>query len=293
MGVLIPMREEANISGTWNIHKKRKLNSLILNVFLLTGAIVTIFPLIWMFVSSVKPMKEIIKMPPDFFPKAPTLGNFLTLFETLPFLRFLLNSILVTVISTVILVFVCALTGYVFAKFNFHGKKILYSLILMTMMIVDEVLVLPLFMMITEVQLNNSYIALILPFLATGFGVFLMRQFITSIPSELIEAATIDGANYFKIFITIIIPLVKPALSSLTIFNFIWMWNMLMWPVVVVDSESMMTLQIAMSRFTSMYMTRYDLTMAAAAVATIPVLIIYVVLQKNFVKGIALTGLKQ
>lgn len=281
------------IFGSWNIHKKRKVNSIILNVSLMIGAIVTIFPLVWMFLSSVKPMKEIIKMPPDFFPREPTVGNFVTLFETLPFLRFLLNSVIVTVLSTLILVFVCAIAGFVFAKFNFSGKKILYSLILLTMMIVDEVLVLPLYMMITEVQLNNTYAALILPFLATGFGVFLMRQFITSIPSELIEAATIDGASYLKIFTKIIIPLIKPALSSLTIFNFIWMWNMLMWPVVVVDSESMMTLQIAMSRFTSMYMTRYDLTMAAATIATIPVLIIYVLLQKNFVKGIALTGLKQ
>jgi ABC-type glycerol-3-phosphate transport system permease component len=287
------MEKNQMIFGSWNIHKKRKVNSIILNVSLMIGAIVTIFPLVWMFLSSVKPMKEIIKMPPDFFPREPTVGNFVTLFETLPFLRFLLNSVIVTVLSTLILVFVCAIAGFVFAKFNFSGKKILYSLILLTMMIVDEVLVLPLYMMITEVQLNNTYAALILPFLATGFGVFLMRQFITSIPSELIEAATIDGASYLKIFTKIIIPLIKPALSSLTIFNFIWMWNMLMWPVVVVDSESMMTLQIAMSRFTSMYMTRYDLTMAAATIATIPVLIIYVLLQKNFVKGIALTGLKQ
>lgn len=287
------MKNSANDPIKRNLHLVRKVNYLFLNGFLMFGAIVTIFPLVWMFVSSFKPMKEIIKMPPDFFPKEPTLGNFVTLFNTLPFLRFLLNSLLVTVISTVILVFVCALTGFVFAKFNFMGKKPLYTLILMTMMIVDEVLVLPLYMMITEVHLNNSYTALILPFLATGFGVFLMRQFITSIPSELIEAATIDGAGYFKIFIQIIIPLIKPALSSLTIFNFIWMWNMLMWPVVVVDSENMMTLQIAMSRFTSMYMTRYDLSMAAAAISTIPVLVIYIVLQKNFVKGIALTGLKQ
>lgn len=287
------MKNSANDPIKRNLHLGRKANYLFLNIFLMFGAIVTIFPLVWMFVSSIKPMKEIIKMPPDFFPQEPTLGNFVTLFDTLPFLRFLFNSLFVTVISTVILVFVCALTGFVFAKFKFLGQKPLYTLILMTMMIVDEVLVLPLYMMITEVHLNNSYTALILPFLATGFGVFLMRQFITSIPSELIEAATIDGAGYFKIFIQIIIPLIKPALSSLTIFNFIWMWNMLMWPVVVVDSESMMTLQIAMSRFTSMYMTRYDLSMAAAAISTIPVLVIYIVLQKNFVKGIALTGLKQ
>ena len=276
-----------------NYHIGRKINYLTLNILLMLGAIITIFPLIWMFVSSIKPMKEIIQMPPSFFPKEPTLENFSTLFDTLPFLRFLLNSIIVTVMGTIILVIVCSLAGFVFAKFNFHGKKVMYSLILITMMVVDEVLVLPLYMMITKVHLNNSYIALIIPFLASGFGVFLMRQFITSIPNELIEAATMDGAGYFKIFFKIIIPLIKPALSSLTIFNFIWMWNMLMWPVVVVDSESMMTLQIAMSRFTSMYMTRYDLSMAAATIATLPVLILYIFLQKNFVKGIALTGLKQ
>lgn len=278
---------------TKNYKRIEKFKHFILNIFLMFGAIITIFPLIWMFLSSIKPMKEIIKMPPTFFPVEPTLNNFRTLFQTLPFLRFLLNSIIVTAIGTFILVFVCAITGYVFAKFDFKGKILIYTLILGTMMVVDEVLVLPLYMMITKVQLNNTYTALIIPFLATGFGVFLMRQFISTIPNELIEAAKIDGANYFTIFYKIIVPLIKPALSSLTIFNFIWMWNMLMWPVVVVDSESMMTLQIAMSRFTSMYMTRYDLSMAAATIATLPVLIMYVLLQRNFVKGIALTGLKQ
>lgn len=275
------------------MHFRKFFEGFFLNVFLMIGAIITIFPLFWMFVSSIKPMKEIIQMPPSFFPKEPTFGNFVTLFNTLPFMRFLLNSLIVTMIGTVILVFICAITGFVFAKFKFPGKKPIYGLIMLTMMVVDEVLVLPLYLMITKVHLNNTYIALIIPFLATGFGVLLMRQFIASIPNELIEAATIDGAGYFKIFNTIIIPLIKPAISSLTIFNFIWMWNMLMWPVVVVDSENMMTLQIAMSRFTSMYMTRYDLSMAASTIATLPVLIIYILLQKNFVKGIALTGLKQ
>lgn len=269
------------------------IKSLIINLFLMIGAIVTIFPLIWMFISSVKPINEIIQMPPKFLPQNPTLNNFYQLFTTLPFIQFILNSLIVTIIGTVILVFTCALTGYVFAKFEFFGKKIMYGAIIMTMMVVDEVLVLPLYLMISHAKLNNTYLALIIPFLATGFGVFLMRQFISSLPNELIEAAVIDGANYFTIFRKIIFPLISPAIGSLTIFNFIWMWNMLMWPVVVVDSENMMTLQIAMSRFTSMYLTRYDLSMAAATIATIPVLIVYILFQKNFVKGIALTGLKQ
>lgn len=285
------MTRQNRIKGT--SHFGKILGTFFLNIFLLLGAVITIFPLVWMFISSVKPMKEIIQMPPSFLPKEPTLNNFVDLFQSLPFLRFLINSLLVTIIGTTILVFVCAITGFVFAKFEFLGKKPIYALIMLTMMVVDEVLVLPLYLMITKAHLNNTYIALIIPFLATGFGVLLMRQFISSIPNELIEAATMDGAGYFKIFYTIIIPLIKPALSSLTIFNFIWMWNMLMWPVVVVDSENMMTLQIAMSRFTSMYMTRYDLSMAASTIATLPVLIIYILLQKNFVKGIALTGLKQ
>ncbi len=273
--------------------KSRIISNIFLNIILMAGSFITMLPLIWMFLSSVKPSKEIIQMPPTFLPANPTFNNFKELFNTLPFMRFLFNSLLVTIISTVILVLVAALTGFVFAKFKFYGKKIIYSIILTTMMIVDEILVLPLYLMIARVHLNNTYIALIIPFLVTGFAVFLMRQFISTIPNELIESAVIDGASYLQIFYKIIIPLISPALGTLAIFNFIWMWNMLMWAVIVIDSEKMMTLQVAMSRFTSMYLTRYDLSMAAATIATIPILILYLALQRTFVKGIALTGIKQ
>jgi len=273
--------------------KSRIISNIFLNIILMAGSFITMLPLIWMFLSSLKPSKEIIQMPPTFLPANSTFNNFKELFNTLPFMRFLFNSLLVTIISTVILVLVAALTGFVFAKFKFYGKKIIYSIILTTMMIVDEILVLPLYLMIVRVHLNNTYIALIIPFLVTGFAVFLMRQFISTIPNDLIESAVIDGAGYLQIFYKIILPLISPALGTLAIFNFIWMWNMLMWPVIVVDSEKMMTLQVAMSRFTSMYLTRYDLSMAAATIATIPILILYLALQRTFVKGIALTGIKQ
>jgi multiple sugar transport system permease protein len=273
--------------------KSSIVSNIFLNIFLIAGSIITIFPLIWMFLSSIKPLKEIIQMPPKFLPDNPTLYNFKELFHTLPFMRFMFNSLFVTISSTFILVMIASLTGFVFAKFNFYGKKIMYPIILSTMMVVDQVIVLPLYLMMIRVHLNNTYIALIIPFIVTGFSVFLMRQFISTIPNELIEAAVIDGATYPKIYFKIILPLIYPALGAIAIFNFIWMWNMLMWPVIVVDTEKMMTLPVAMSRFTSMYMTRYDLSMAAAAISTIPVLIAYLSIQKMFVKGIALTGIKQ
>ena len=271
----------------------RKIPILMLHVALITGSIIAMFPMLWMFLSAFKPPQEIIQIPPNLFPNEPTLDNFKEVFSKLPFMRFVFNSLLVTIVSTLILVFITSLIGFVFAKFEFLGKKIIFPIILITMMIADEVLVLPLYLMITRVRLNNNYLALILPFFITGFAVFLMRQFISTIPNELIEAAVIDGAGYFRIYWKIIVPLIGPALASLAIFNFVWMWNMFMWPVVVVDTEIMMTIPIALSRFTSMYLTRYDLSMAAAAIATLPILIAYLILQRNFVKGIALTGLKQ
>jgi len=272
---------------------RRNISSIIIHILLFGGSLFTLLPLIWMVLSAFKTSSEIIQIPPTLVPAAPTLENFKEIFLTLPFMRFVFNSLFVTVTSTIILVFLTSLAGFVFAKFEFSGKKLIYGAILLTMMIADEVLVLPIYLMISKVHWNNTYIALIIPFLFTGFAVFLMRQFISTIPTELIEAATIDGAGYFRIYWKIIVPLIGPAMSSLGIFNFVWMWNMFMWPTVAVDTESMMTLQVALSRFTSMYLTRYDLTMAAATIATIPILIVYLVLQRNFVKGIALTGLKQ
>lgn len=271
----------------------KKIPGALIHILLFAGSIITIFPMVWMFLSAFKPPQEIIQIPPNLFPTEPTLDNFRELFTRLPFMRFVFNSLLVTTASTIILVLLTSIAGFVFAKFEFVGKKFMYAVILMTMMIADEVLVLPLYLIITRAHLNNTYIALVLPFLITGFAVFLMRQFISTIPSELIEAAVIDGAGYFRIYWTIILPLIGPALASLAIFNFVWMWNMFMWPTVVVDTEIMMTIPVALSRFTSMYLTRYDLTMAAASVATIPILIAYLILQRNFVRGIALTGLKQ
>lgn len=271
----------------------RNIPRILIHILLIAGSIITIFPMAWMFLSAFKPPQEIIQIPPNLFPSEPTLDNFKELFSDLPFMRFILNSLLVTTASTVILIFLTSLAGFVFAKFEFVGKKVMYAIILMTMMIADEVLVLPLYLMIARAHLNNTYLALIMPFLITGFAVFLMRQFISTIPNELIEAAIIDGAGYFRIYWVIILPLIGPAIASLAIFNFVWMWNMFMWPTVALDTEIMMTIPVALSRFTSMYLTRYDLTMAAASVSTIPILIAFLILQRNFIRGIALTGLKQ
>jgi multiple sugar transport system permease protein len=272
---------------------RRQLPALLIHGLLIAGSLLTVLPMLWMFLSAFKPSHEIIQVPPTLFPREPTLENFRNIFTTLPFLRFLINSLIVTLVGTLLLVFFTSLAGFVFAKFDFFGKNVIYAVMLLTMMIADEVLVLPVYLMIAKLHWNNTYQALIVPFLFTGFAVFLMRQFISTVPTELIEAAIIDGASYLRIYWSIVLPLIGPALASLGIFNFVWMWNMFMWPTVAVDTERMMTLQVALSRFTSMYLTRYDLTMAAASVATVPILIVYLVLQRSFVKGIALSGLKQ
>ena len=294
------MRRDEGNPARMTIRPAARLKSILrlwpralLHIILMAGSLITILPLLWMFLSAFKPSKEIIKVPPTFFPQQPTLGNFQAIFSTLPFTRFMFNSLLVTLVSTLLLIFFTSLMGYAFAKFEFTGKRLVYATLLMTMMIADEIIVLPLYLIISGAHLNNSYEALIVPFLVTGFAVFLMRQFISTVPNELIEAAIIDGAGHFRIYFYVVLPLIGPALAALAIFNFIWMWNMFMWPTVVADTEAMMTIQVALSRFTSMYMTRYDLTMAAASVATIPILIVYILLQRTFVKGIALTGLKR
>ena len=154
----------------------RKIPILMLHVALITGSIIAMFPMLWMFLSAFKPPQEIIQIPPNLFPNEPTLDNFKEVFSKLPFMRFVFNSLLVTIVSTLILVFITSLIGFVFAKFEFLGKKIIFPIILITMMIADEVLVLPLYLMITRVRLNNNYLALILPFFITGFAVFLMNQ---------------------------------------------------------------------------------------------------------------------
>ena len=257
------------------------------------GMIVVLSPFAWMALSSVKSQGEILRVPPTWWPEAPTLDNFRELFVRLDFPLFFTNSILVATVVTLGNLVFCSMLGYVLAKFDFAGKKLLFRLVLGTLMIPGMVTLVPLFVLVANMGLVNTFGGLILPFLAAPFGVFLMRQFFQSVPDELIDAARIDGASEARIFTQVVIPLAKPALATLAILTFLGSWNNFLWPLVVATTEDKYTLPVALALYSvGQNQTDYGLLLAGAVVVLVPILILFLVLQRYFVQGIALTGIK-
>lgn len=271
---------------------KRWLKNFLIVAFLSLGAICTVMPFIWMMLWSMKSLGEIIKIPPTFFPKNPTLNNFRVVFDTIAFGRYYLNSIFVSVVTTVIVLFTSALAGYVFSKFKFFAVNIMFILILSTLMIPFQMVMVPLYLVMRELRILDSYWALILPGLVSAFGIFLMKQFIETIPRDLIDAGRIDGCSEFGIFLKIILPLVVPALGALGIFTFMFQWNSYLWPLIVIDTDSLRTIPVGLAALSTRHFTRYNLVMAGTSLAVIPVIVVVIIFQRHFVKGITLTGLK-
>lgn len=264
-----------------------------LHVVLTLGLIAMLTPFAWMILGSFKTDAEIRRHPTEFLPREPTLDNFTTLFGRLDFTTFFINSIVVAVFVTVGNIVFCSMVGYALAKLQFRGKKLLFALVLGTLMVPGVVTFVPLFVLTANLGLVNSYPGLILPFLITPLGVFLMRQFMLGLPDELIEAARIDGASEWRIFLRVIMPLCGPAIATLTILTFLASWNNFLWPLVVATTEDMYTLPVALALYSvGQNAARYGLMMAGAVVVVVPVLIVFVVLQRHFVQGIALTGIK-
>ncbi|MCU1432117.1 MAG: carbohydrate transporter permease [Actinotalea sp.] len=257
------------------------------------GLIVVLSPFAWMALSSVKSEREILEVPPTWWPEAPTLENFRELFVRLDFPQFFGNSIFVATVVTLGNLVFCSMLGYVLAKFDFAGKKMLFRLVLGTLMIPGMVTLVPLFVLVANMGLVNTFGGLILPFLAAPFGVFLMRQFFQSVPDELIDAARIDGASEARIFTQVVIPLAKPALATLAILTFLGSWNNFLWPLVVATTEDKYTLPVALALYSvGQNRTDYGLLLAGAVVVLVPILILFLFLQRYFVQGIAMTGIK-
>ncbi|MCL3861236.1 carbohydrate ABC transporter permease [Actinotalea sp. K2] len=257
------------------------------------GLIVVMSPFAWMALSSVKSAGEIRQVPPTWWPEAPTLDNFTALFERLDFPQFFANSTIVATAVTLGNLVFCSMLGYVLAKSEFAGKKLLFRLVLGTLMIPGMVTLVPLFVMVANMGLVNTYMGLILPFLAAPFGVFLMRQFFLGIPDELIDAARVDGASELRIFLQIVMPLAKPALATLAILTFLGSWNNFLWPLVVATTEDKYTLPVALALYsTGQNQTDYGLLLAGAVVVVVPVLVVFLILQRYFVQGVAMTGIK-
>jgi multiple sugar transport system permease protein len=263
-----------------------------IHVVLILICAVFVLPFLYMFLASFKPALEIIRMPPSFFPKKFTLINYQTIFERLRFWRYILNSTIVSGSITVIAVFSSSLAGFVFTKFKFPGKEVIFVLFLAGLMIPFAIIVMPMFLFVSATGMQNTYPGLILPLCISPFGIFLMRQFMEGIPNEMVEAARIDGASNMWIYSRVIVPLAMAGMGAVAVFTFLWSWNQLWWPLMVVSKETMRTLPLGVAALTFQIAKRYDMIVTGASLAVFPVMIVFIFAQRTLIKGMMLTGLK-
>jgi len=268
------------------------LGRILTYVLVAAGAVATATPFVWLILSSFKSLQEVVLFPPTFFPKKPVFSNFREVFSMIPFGRYYLNSIITSVIPTVATVLTSSMTGMGFAKYRFAGRSLLFWIILSTMMVPFPATIVPLYVMVSRAGLVNTYAGLIVVGLSSAFGIFMMRQFIMSIPDELLDAARIDGASEFRIFLQVVMPLTKPAVATLTLFTFTNHWGAYIWPLIVVNSDRLRTLPLAIPYFSGQYFSFQNLINAASLMSIAPVLVLFMFTQRYFVQGIALTGLK-
>jgi multiple sugar transport system permease protein len=257
------------------------------------GLFLVVVPFLWMLVSSFKPEAEVRAVPPTWWPETITLDNYDRLFTQLDFPTYFMNSVIVALAVTVGNMVFCSMLGYALAKLDFPGKRLLFVIVLGTLMVPGVVTFVPLFVLTTKMGLSNTLTGMILPFLAGPFGVFLMRQYFQTLPDELIHAARIDGAGELRIFTSVMLPLCGPALATLGILTFLASWNNFLWPLVVAQTEDKYTLPVALALYAvGQNATQYGLLLAGSVVVVVPVLAMFLFLQCHIMQGIAMTGIK-
>jgi multiple sugar transport system permease protein len=262
-------------------------------LLLMLGLLLMVGPFLWMLLGSLKPQAEFLVSPPNFLPQAPTTDNYDRLFSQLDFPRFFFNSSLVALVVTVGNVLFCPMLGYALAKLQWRGKGLIMGLVLATLMVPAGITLIPNFVLMRNLGLVNTYPGLILPFLVGPFGVFLTRQFMYGIPDELLEAARIDGANEWRIFWQVVLPITAPVLATLGILTFLGSWNSFIYPLVMAQEPEMYTLPVALATFaTGDHQSDHGLLMAGSVVLVVPVLVIFILFQRWITEGIATTGLK-
>lgn len=267
-----------------------KPTKIIIWTLLFLGGIVMVTPLAFMISTSFKTGADVFSL--GIIPKNPTLENYLYIWTESQFSRWMLNSLWVATFSTASVVFFDSLVGYTLAKFTFRGRTIVFIAILSTLMIPTEMLIIPWYMMSREFGWIDTYWGIAFPGLMTGFGTFLMRQFFMGLPDELIEAARIDGWSEFAIWSRIAMPLVVPALSALAIFHFLGNWTAFIWPLIVTNSPELYTIPVGLASFNGEFQTDWEIVMTASCLATLPTLLVFLVLQKFIIRGVMLAGLK-
>ncbi|WP_026572795.1 carbohydrate ABC transporter permease [Bacillus sp. UNC438CL73TsuS30] len=268
--------------------KKRETVDVIANVIIIFFAVLNIFPLYWLLTSSLKNSSDVIKMPPDWFPKTMSFSNYADVFQNQPALRWTFNSIIVSLVTTVAVIIVSSLAAYAFSKLKFKGKNVIYIIFISSLMIPKEVMIVPLFRIIQEFGMVNSLNGMIWPNVATAFGVFLLKGFFDTIPDSLREAARIDGAGEFYTFYKIIMPIVKPGIGALFILNFVQVWNDYLWQLIVGQEEGSKTLMVGIASLMQDLSPNFAYKMAGATVAAVPMLVIFILFQRYFTKGLAI-----
>ncbi|GER87441.1 sugar ABC transporter permease [Dictyobacter vulcani] len=278
-------------------NQKRKTGdrvfTIILHILLSIGALIMVSPFIWMVLTSLKDTSQAFSDPPTWIPNPFVWSNYPDSFNALPFNLAYFNSIYIAVIVVACQLLTCSMAGYAFARINFPGRNLVFVLFLATMMIPFQLTIIPIFITMRNLGWLDSHLALIVPpALFSAFGVFLMRQFVMGIPPELEEAAIVDGANRWTIYLRVILPLLRAPLSALGIFSFLGQWNSFFIPLIMLNTSEKFTVPLMLSQFRGQYATEWTMVMAGAVIAVLPVLIVYIIAQRHIIQGIAMTGLK-
>jgi len=273
-------------------NKKKMISKILIYAMLIALTLLMLIPFLWMISASLQLSKDVFKYPFEWIPSKPVWKNYVDIWTTIPLATFVFNTTKLTVIITLLQLFTSSFAAYAFSKLEFKFRDILFLSYIATIAIPWQVYMVPQFIMMRGLHLNDTHLSLILLQAFSAFGVFLIRQFYMSIPNSLIEAARIDGYSEYKIYANIMLPLAKPALSTLTIFTFVGVWNDFMGPLIYINSEKLKTIQVGLRMFISQYSAEYSLIMAASLISLIPVLIIFLALQRFFVEGVASAGVK-
>jgi multiple sugar transport system permease protein len=273
-------------------HSKRSGNVIIFYVITTVLALFILLPFFWMVSTSLKSRGALMALPIEWIPKEISFEGYKKLFDVFPFGRTVLNSIFVSIVTTIVSLTSALMAAYAFSKLDFKGKNTLFSLYLATMMIPSQVTTIPIFIVLKYMGLLNTYTGLILPSIFNAFGIFMLRQYMNSISNEFIEAAILDGANYYTIFYQIMIPLCMPVIATLGVITFMGAWNDYFWPLIVLSDINKMTLPVALSQLNGQYSTEYNTLMAGSLISMAPILIVYAFAQKYFEAGLQLGGVK-
>jgi len=272
---------------------RKLVGNFLLHAGLIIGAAITLLPLAWMVSASFMSAGEANSLPPRLLPAHPTLDNYWALFTRLNLIRNFANSAIVTILATVLSVTVNSLAGYAFAKLPFPGREKLFRTLASALVVPAQVGMLPLFLMMREAGLVNTYAGVLVPYLASIFGIFLIRQYALSVPDDLLDAARIDGAGEFRIFTLVALPIIKPILVTMAAFTFLSAWNDFMWPLIILSDSTMYTLPVALANLVGEHVQDTELMMAGSVVTILPALVVFLVFQRTFVGGIMSGGIKE